>query len=104
METSGVLHGCGKRGSRRFQRRDLRRLARVSRDAAQVRRLLALAVIRDGGTRTEAARIGGVGLQIVRDWVLRFYAEGPTGRPGAPAGRALAADRCNGCGRSSGCR
>ena len=49
---------------------DLRRLARSSRDAKQVRRLLALAVIRDGGTRTEAARIGGVGLQIVRDWVV----------------------------------
>ena len=29
--------------------------------------------------RTEAARIGGVGLQIVRDWVVRFNAEGPDG-------------------------
>jgi len=58
---------------------DLRRLARDSRDAKQVRRLLALAVIRDGGTRTEAARVGGVGLQIVRDWVLRFNAEGLSG-------------------------
>lgn len=58
---------------------DLRRLARDSRDAKQVRRLLALAAIRDGGTRTEAARVGGVGLQIVRDWVLRFNAEGPSG-------------------------
>jgi transposase len=25
-------------------------------------------------TRTEAAKIGGVGLQIIRDWVLRFNA------------------------------
>ena len=58
---------------------DLRGLARSSRDAKQVRRLLALAAIRDGGTRTEAARIGGVGLQIVRDWVVRFNAEGPDG-------------------------
>ena len=58
---------------------DLRRLARSSRDAKQVRRLLALAAICDGGTRTEAARIGGVGLQIVRDWVVRFNAEGPDG-------------------------
>ena len=58
---------------------DLRRLARSSRDAKQVRRLLALAAICDGGTRTEAAQIGGVGLQIVRDWVLRFNAEGPDG-------------------------
>lgn len=62
-----------------FSGDELRRLARESRDAKQVRRLLALAVIRDGGSRTEAARIGGVGLQIVRDWVLRFNAEGPAG-------------------------
>ena len=32
-----------------------------------------------GATRTEAAKIGGVGLQIVRDWVLRFNALGPDG-------------------------
>jgi transposase len=62
-----------------FSGEDLRRLARASRDAKQVRRLLALAAILDGGTRTEAARIGGVGLQIIRDWVLRFNAEGPDG-------------------------
>jgi transposase len=58
---------------------DLRRLAKASRDARQTRRLLALAVIYDGGSRTDAARVGGVGLQIVRDWVLRFNAEGPAG-------------------------
>ena len=55
------------------------RLARRSRDAAQTRRLLALAGIYDGGRRTDAARIGGVGLQIIRDWVLRFNARGPDG-------------------------
>ena len=38
----------------------------------QARRLLALAAIYDGATRTEAAKIGGVGLQIIRDWVLHF--------------------------------
>jgi hypothetical protein len=43
----------------------------------QARRLLALAAIYDGATRTEAAKIGGVGLQIIRDWVLRFNARGP---------------------------
>ena len=62
-----------------FSSDELRRLARSSRDAKQVRRLLALTAIRDGGTRTEAARIAGVGLQIVRDWVLRFNAEGSEG-------------------------
>lgn len=57
----------------------LRRIARASRDGRQVRRLLALAAIYDGATRSEAARIGGVGLQIVRDWVVRFNERGPDG-------------------------
>ena len=56
---------------------DLRRLARRSDDADQTRRLLALAVILDGGSRGEAARTGGVGLQVIRDWVLRFNEGGP---------------------------
>jgi transposase len=58
---------------------DLRRLARRTQDAKQARRLLALATIFDGGSRSDAARIGDVGLQIIRDWVLRFNAEGPDG-------------------------
>jgi transposase len=57
----------------------LRRLARASKSANQARRLLALAEIYDGKRRTDAARIGGVGLQIVRDWVVRFNARGPEG-------------------------
>jgi len=56
---------------------DLCRLARTSDDANQTRRLLSLAVILDGGSRNEAARTGGVGLQVIRDWVLRFNAGGP---------------------------
>ncbi len=68
----------------------LRKLARRSRDADQARRLVALAEIYDGGSRSDAARIGGVTLQIVRDWVLRFNAKGPDGlltgkAPGAPS-------------------
>lgn len=55
----------------------LRQAARDSDDASQVRRLLALAAIYDGASRTQAAGIGHVTLQIVRDWVLRFNAEGP---------------------------
>jgi transposase len=57
----------------------LRRLARRSKDAGQARRLLALAEIYEGGSRGDAARIGGVTLQSVRDWVLRFNAQGPEG-------------------------
>ncbi len=68
----------------------LRRAAKVTRDAAQGRRLLALAEIYDGGSRTDAARIGGVGLQTIRDWVLAFNREGPAGlvngkAPGQPS-------------------
>ncbi len=56
----------------------LRRVARRSQDAGQTRRLLALAAIYDGATRTEAAAIGGVTLQIVRDWVLKLNEHGRT--------------------------
>lgn len=67
----------------------VRLTARESQDAKQVRRLLALAAIYDGATRAEAAEIGGVTRQIIRDWVLRFNAHGPQGlvdrkAPGQP--------------------
>ena len=49
-----------------------------------------MASIYEGATRTEAAKIGGVTLQIVRDWVLKFNAHGPAGllnrkAPGQPS-------------------
>ena len=52
--------------------------------------MLALAAIYDGSSRTEAAKIGGVTLQIVRDWVIKFNANGPDGlidrkAPGQPS-------------------
>lgn len=62
-----------------FDAETLRALAKASRDAAQTRRLLALAAISSGASRTEAGAIGGVGLQTVRDWVLAFNAKGPDG-------------------------
>jgi transposase len=58
---------------------DLRRLAKLSKDAGQSRRLLALAAIYDGGKRKDAARIGDVSPQVIRDWVLRFNGKGPEG-------------------------
>ena len=78
----------GLRGD--FTGSDLKLLARESRNADQTRRLLALAVIYDGGSRAEAAETGGVGRQIVRDWVERFNTEGPDGlisrkAPGRPS-------------------
>jgi transposase len=57
----------------------LRRLSRATKSANQSRRLLALAEIYDGGRRSEAAKLGSVTPQIVRDWVLRFNADGPDG-------------------------
>ena len=62
-----------------YEAAQIRVLAKRSENAAQTRRLLALAAIYDGGCRGDAARIGGVGLQTVRDWVLAFNAEGPAG-------------------------
>jgi hypothetical protein len=56
----------------------VRAAARRLKDGPQARRLLALAAIYDGATRSEAAKIGGVTVQIVRDWVVKFNALGPT--------------------------
>ena len=76
---------------------ELRALARASKDANQTRRLLCLAVIYEGGRRREAAALGGVGLQIIRDWVLRFNAEGPDGlidrKPPGPSPKLNEAQR-----------
>jgi transposase len=68
----------------------LRAAARKTKNAGQVRRLLALAAIYDGATRAEAATIGGVTRQIVRDWVVKFNSHGPAGlidrkAPGQPS-------------------
>ena len=54
-------------------------LAKKAKAGPQPRRLLALAAIYDVLTRTEAPKIGGVGLQIILDWVIRFNASGPVG-------------------------
>jgi transposase len=61
---------------RDFDASQLRSLAKKTKDGPQARRLLALAAIYDGAARTEAAKIGGVGLQIIRDWVLHFNERG----------------------------
>ena len=58
---------------------ELRNLAARSRNADQVRRLLALAGVRDGMSREAAARIGGMDRQTLRDWVHAFNAQGPDG-------------------------
>ena len=60
-----------------FSAKQLRSFAKKTKDGPQARRLLALAAIYDGAPHAEAAKMGGVGLQIIRDWVLRFNARGP---------------------------
>ena len=68
---------------------EVRRFARRAKDAAQARRLLAIAAVLDGASREEAAKIGGMDCQTLRDWVIRFNEQGPDGlinvpSPGAP--------------------
>ena len=81
-----------------YSAEELRALAKRSKDANQSRRLLSLAAIRDGKERGEAAKIGAMDRQTLRDWVHRFNAAGPdrfltdSGRPDAervarPTGR-----------------
>ena len=68
---------------------DLRGFACKARDGAQARRLMALAAVADGKRRAEAAAIGLMDRQTLRDWVVRFNAEGAEGlidktSPGRP--------------------
>jgi transposase len=58
---------------------ELRRLAAGTKNANQSRRLLSLAAVLDGMNRTEAARVGGMDRQTLRDWVHRFNELGPDG-------------------------
>lgn len=58
---------------------ELRRLAASSKHANQSRRLLSLAAVVEGRGREEAARIGGMDRQTLRDWVHRFNELGPDG-------------------------
>src|ERR1700680_1361429 len=72
-----------------FEADELRRLAGKAKDADQARRLLALAAVCDGMNREEAARIGGMDRQTLRDWVHRFNEHGVQGlinaqSPGRP--------------------
>ena len=68
---------------------EVRRLAKQAKDGAQARRLLAIAAVLDGASRTEAAKIGGMDRQTLRDWVIRFNDQGADGlvniaSPGVP--------------------
>src|ERR1700759_1934883 len=69
---------------------EVRRFAKRARDSAQARRLLAIAAVLDGASREDAAKVGGMDRQTLRDWVIRFNEHGPDGlinlpSPGAPS-------------------
>lgn len=68
---------------------ELRRLARGETDSRICRRLLAIAMALDGLSREDAARQAGMDRQTLRDWIVRYNAEGVDGlrdrlRPGRP--------------------
>lgn len=58
---------------------DLRREACRTSGCAQSRRLLALALILDGASRSDAAKSAGMDRQTLRDWVHRYNAGGVDG-------------------------
>ena len=62
-----------------FTAETLRRMATGVKDANQARRLLALAAVYEGMSREDAARIGGMDRQTLRDWVHRFNRRGVDG-------------------------
>lgn len=62
-----------------YDAKALRLFARQVKVPRQVRRLLALAAVYDGKSRAEAAAIGGMDRQTLRDWVHRFNGHGPEG-------------------------
>ena len=62
-----------------FSAGELRWLAATTKNANQSRRLLSIAAVLDGMSRTDAARIGGMDRQTLRDWVHRFNQHGPDG-------------------------
>ena len=57
----------------------IRAAARAAPDSVQACRLLSIAAICEGKSRAEAAALGGMSRQTLRDWVRRFNAEGPDG-------------------------
>ena len=62
-----------------------RRAAKAAGDSGQVRRLLAIGAVYEGLSREDAARLGGMDRQTLRDWVHRFNDEGPEGLVNRPA-------------------
>ena len=65
----------------------LRRLARRCGNVRQAGRMLAIGAVYDGMSRSEAAKVGGMDRQTLRDWVIRFNKAGPDGLKDRLVGR-----------------
>lgn len=73
--------------TRQYDTVALRKLARRERDGRVASRLLAIASVLDGVSRTDAARQAGMERQTLRDWVHRFNADGVAGLRNRAQGR-----------------
>src|SRR5258708_22868826 len=95
MEASQIQHGEPRRLvmsaptplRQDFDASRLRGLAKRTKDGPQARRLLALAAIYDGATRTEAAKIGRGRVPTRPGWGSAFYSRGPDPTPDGKAPR-----------------
>ncbi len=67
-----------------FDADGVRSVAARCADGNQARRLLSIAAVYDGMSRSAAARVGGMDRQSLRDWVHRFNEEGPDGLVNRP--------------------
>src|SRR5215471_5842176 len=85
MATEGVAMGRAVAVRYDYTAGEVRRLAKQAKDGAQARRLLAIAAVLDGASRTEAAKIGGMDRQTLRDWVIRFNDQGADGLVNIPS-------------------
>jgi transposase len=92
--TWGMIQGGKRRGFAMgqaiavrtdFTAGEVRRFAKRAKDAAQARRLLAIAAVLEGASREDAAKMGGMDRQTLRDWVLRFNEQGPDGLINIPS-------------------
>jgi transposase len=89
MATKGVAMGQAIAVRTDYTAGEVRRFAKQAKDVAQARRLLAIAAVLEGASRADAAKIGGMDRQTLRDWVHRFNDQGADGlintsSPGAP--------------------
>jgi transposase len=89
MATEGVAMGQAIAVRSDYTAGEVRRFAKQAKDVAQARRLLAIAAVVEGASRADAAKIGGMDRQTLRDWVHRFNDQGADGlinipSPGVP--------------------